>query len=89
MAQNKQLKDQLTELQDGFIKIVKICNRNFSSLILDTFQTNDNVNLTNRIQTQEFLNKQLTERLSQKESSSGTTVEVRQWYLIHNRSIIL
>ena len=24
MAQNKQLKDQLTELQDGFIKIVEI-----------------------------------------------------------------
>ena len=37
MAQNKQLKDQLTELQDGFIKIVKIFNGKFSSLILDTF----------------------------------------------------
>ncbi|CAF3988344.1 unnamed protein product [Rotaria sp. Silwood2] len=50
IAQNKQLKDQLTELQDGFIKI-----------------SNDNMNLTNQVQSQEYLNKQLNERLAQKE----------------------
>ncbi|CAF0852723.1 unnamed protein product [Rotaria sordida] len=50
IAQNKQLKDQLTELQDGFIKI-----------------SNDNMNLTNQIQSQEYLNKQLNERLAQNE----------------------
>ncbi|CAF0763475.1 unnamed protein product [Adineta ricciae] len=50
MAQNKQLKDQLTELQDGFIKM-----------------SNDNMNLTNQIQAQEYLNRQLNERLAQQE----------------------
>ncbi|UJR33991.1 hypothetical protein I4U23_021406 [Adineta vaga] len=53
MAQNKQLKDQLTELQDGFIKM-----------------SNDNMNLTNQIQTQEYQNRQLNERLAQKELST-------------------
>ncbi|CAF3346769.1 unnamed protein product [Rotaria sp. Silwood1] len=50
IAQNKQLKEQLSELQDGFIKI-----------------SNDNMNLTNQIQSQEYLNKQLNERLAQQE----------------------
>ncbi|CAF5092445.1 unnamed protein product [Rotaria magnacalcarata] len=50
ITQNKQLKDQLTELQDSFIKM-----------------SNDNMNLTNQIQAQEYLNKQLNERLAQNE----------------------
>lgn len=37
MAQNKQLKDQLTELQDGFIKIVGIFNEEFSAFRARTF----------------------------------------------------
>lgn len=37
MAQNKQLKDQLTELQDGFIKIVKNFDGKCSFLILNMF----------------------------------------------------
>lgn len=40
--------------------------------------------LTNRIQAQEHVNKQLTERLSQKE----TTIEVRQWYSLLDLSMI-
>jgi predicted RNase H-like nuclease (RuvC/YqgF family) len=56
IAQNKQLKDQLTELQDRFIKM-----------------SNDNMNLTNQIQAQEHLNKQLNERLTQ----TQTTVHVQ------------
>ncbi|CAF1055234.1 unnamed protein product [Adineta steineri] len=50
IAQNKQLKEQLTELQDGFVKM-----------------SNDNMNLTNQIQATDYLNKQLNERLAQKE----------------------
>ncbi|CAF0985360.1 unnamed protein product, partial [Didymodactylos carnosus] len=50
MAQNKQLKEQFEELQEGFIKL-----------------SNDNMNLTNRIQAEEHLTKQLGERIGQKE----------------------
>ncbi|CAF1017369.1 unnamed protein product [Didymodactylos carnosus] len=50
MAQNKQLKEQFQELQEGFIKL-----------------SNDNMNLTNRIQAEEYLSKQLGDRIGQKE----------------------
>lgn len=81
LAQNKQLKEQLAELQDGFVKLVRKIDMFLDIIrtlfLLYLFQSNDNMNLATRFQAQEHLNKQLEERLTHEHQPTVEQVNVK------------
>lgn len=79
LTQNRTLKDQLAELQNGFVKVVRLTNllsiclflfpqsgrSQLQSPNLCFIQTNENMELTNAIQSEQHVKKELARRMGE------------------------